>query len=238
VSNFWFSVFDWMPSHLISSDVADFPEPARACADDLAGRTMLVKKANPVAVECIARGYLVGSGWKEYQQSGTVCGIQLRPGYAQAEKLDDPIFTPSFKAEQGEHDENITYAQVIDMTDAETAAALRQTTLRLYSEAADLAATKGIIIADTKFEFGFDQDGTLILIDEVLTPDSSRFWPADQYRTGSNPPSLDKQYVRDYLESINFNKTPPAPDLPDDVVEKTRRKYLDALSQLTGNNLD
>ena len=199
---------------------------------------MLVKKAKPAPIECVARGYLVGSGWKEYQKSGMVCGIPLRPGYVQAQKLDTPIFTPAYKAEQGEHDENITYARVIELTGAETAAALRDKTLELYSRAAEYAASKGIIIADTKFEFGFDTDGTLILIDEVLTPDSSRFWPADLYRTGSNPPSLDKQFVRDYLESIQFDKTPPAPDLPDEVVAKTREKYVEALVQLTGRGLE
>ncbi len=237
ISLFWFELMDWMPNHLISADPADFPAPAKALAADLAGRSMLVKKANNLAVECIARGYLVGSGWKEYREAGTVCGLQLRPGYVQAAKLDAPIYTPSFKAEMGEHDENITFEQTVEMVGEETANALRANTLKLYTTAADYAAAKGIIIADTKFEFGLDTDGTMILIDEVLTPDSSRFWPADLYCTGSNPPSLDKQFVRDYLESIHFNKTPPAPDLPDDVVGKTREKYLDALRGLSGRGL-
>jgi len=238
LSLFWFEYFDWMPSHFISADPADFPPEARAEADVLAGRTMIVKKARPVPVECVARGYLAGSGWKDYQKTGTVCGIPLRPGYRQADRLDSPIFTPAYKAERGEHDENITYADVIALTDAATAARLRELTLRLYSEAAAYAAERGIIIADTKFEFGRSEQGELILIDEVLTPDSSRFWPADEYAPGSSPPSLDKQFVRDYLESIGFNKRPPAPELPPDVVEKTRRKYLDALERLTGRGLD
>jgi phosphoribosylaminoimidazole-succinocarboxamide synthase len=237
LSLFWFELMDWMPNHLISADTADFPAEAQAVAADLAGRSMLVKKAGAISVECIARGYLVGSGWKEYKAEGTVCGLQLRDGYVQADKLDAPIFTPSYKAEFGEHDENITFEQTVEMVGEKTANELQDNTLKIYTTAADYAKAKGIIIADTKFEFGFDTDGTMILIDEVLTPDSSRFWPADLYSTGANPPSLDKQYVRDWLESINFNKTPPAPDIPDNVVAKTREKYLDALKQLTGKGL-
>jgi len=237
ISLFWFELMDWMPNHLISADPADFPAPAQAVADDLVGRSMLVKKAGSIAVECIARGYLVGSGWKEYQAEGTVCGLKLRKGYVQADKLDAPIFTPSYKAEQGEHDENITFEQTVEMVGTETANALRDNTLKIYKTAADYAATKNIIIADTKFEFGFDKDGSMILIDEVLTPDSSRFWPAELYTTGANPPSLDKQFVRDWLESVNFNKTPPAPNIPDEVVMKTREKYLEAIEQLTGKGL-
>ena len=237
ISLFWFELMDWMPNHLISADPADFPAPAQAVADDLVGRSMLVKKAGSIAVECIARGYLVGSGWKEYQAEGTVCGLKLRKGYVQADKLDAPIFTPSYKAEQGEHDENITFEQTVEMVGTETANALRDNTLKIYKTAADYAATKNIIIADTKFEFGFDKDGSMILIDEVLTPDSSRFWPAELYTTGANPPSLDKQFVRDWLESVDFNKTPPAPNIPDEVVMKTREKYLEAIEQLTGKGL-
>ena len=237
ISLFWFELMDWMPNHLISADPADFPAPAHAVADDLVGRSMLVKKAGSIAVECIARGYLVGSGWKEYQAEGTVCGLKLRKGYVQADKLDAPIFTPSYKAEQGEHDENITFEQTVEMVGTETANALRDNTLKIYKTAADYAATKNIIIADTKFEFGFDKDGSMILIDEVLTPDSSRFWPAELYTTGANPPSLDKQFVRDWLESVDFNKTPPAPNIPDEVVMKTREKYLEAIEQLTGKGL-
>jgi phosphoribosylaminoimidazole-succinocarboxamide synthase len=237
ISAFWFELFPWMPNHVISMDVQNYPAAAKSVAADLAGRSMLVQKARTIAVECIARGYLVGSGWKEYQKNGMVCGIPLRSGYVQADKLDAAIFTPSYKAEQGEHDENITYEEVIRMTDPRTAAALRSNTLRLYSEARDCAAARGIIIADTKFEFGLDPTGKMILIDEVLTPDSSRFWPAESYATGGNPPSLDKQFVRDYLDAIGFNHQPPAPLLPGDVVEKTRRKYLDAYQALTGRAL-
>ena len=237
LSLFWFGLLDWMPNHLLTADVSAFPESVQGSAEDLAGRSMLVQKADVVLVECVARGYLVGSGWKEYQKSGSVCGIPLPPGYVQADKLDKPIYTPAFKADEGEHDENINFAHVVEMTDAETAAKLRESTIKIYSTAAEYAASRGIIIADTKFEFGFDENHQLMLIDEVLTPDSSRFWPADQYRTGCNPPSLDKQFVRDYLESVNFAKTPPAPRLPDDVVAKTRGKYLEALEQLTGSGL-
>ncbi len=233
MSRFWFELMDWMPNHLISMEPADYPAPAQAVAADLAGRSMLVRKTQVVPVECVARGYLVGSGWKEYQKSGSVCGIPLKPGYVQADKLENPIFTPAFKAEQGEHDENISFARMVEITDADTAAQLREHTLKIYAQAADYAAERGIIIADTKFEFGRDGDD-IILIDEVLTPDSSRFWPADKYRTGTNPPSLDKQFVRDYLESVGFNKNPPAPELPDDVVNNTRAKYLDALQCISG----
>ena len=236
LSLFWFEFLDWMPNHLITTDPAEFPAAAQTVADDLRGRSMLVKKAGSIPVECVVRGYLVGSGWKEYQKNQSVCGIPLRPGYRQADKLGDPIFTPAFKAEQGEHDENITFARPVELTDAATAAQLRDKTLKIYKPAADDAAERGIIIADTKFEFGWDDD-TLILIDEVLTPDSSRFWPADSYSVGSNPPSLDKQFVRDYLDSVEFDKQPPAPELPDHVVERTREKYLDALHRLADKEL-
>ena len=237
LSLFWFDLMKWMPNHLITADVARYPAPARACAKDLEGRSMLVHKAKVVPIECVARGYLVGSGWAEYQKSSSVCGIPLRAGYAQADKLETPLFTPAYKAEQGEHDENISYAQVVKIVGPEVAAKLRENTLKLYGTAADYAAKRGIMIADTKFEFGTDGTGQLILIDEVLTPDSSRFWPADQYRAGSNPPSLDKQFVRDYLESIRFGKKPPAPELPDEVVAKTREKYLGALKQIADRSL-
>lgn len=233
LSLFWFDYLDWMPNHLITADPSEYPPEARAVADDLRGRSMLVRKTETLPIECVARGYLVGSGWKEYQVGSSVCGIHLRGGYLQADKLDKPIFTPAFKAEQGEHDENITFSKTVELVGPDVAAELRDKTLKLYTAAADYAARHGVIIADTKFEFGM-HDGVMILIDEVLTPDSSRFWPADQYRTGGNPPSLDKQFVRDYLEDIGFDKTPPAPELPDDVVEKTRQKYFDALNNLTG----
>lgn len=233
MSRFWFDLLKWMPNHLISMDVAAYPAVLQPYAKDLAGRSMLVRRAEVVPVECVARGYLIGTGWKDYQKSGAVCGIPLRAGYQIASKLESPLFTPSTKAEQGEHDANITYAQVIDLVGAETAAKLREATLKLYSAAADFAATKGLIIADTKFEFGYFE-GQLILVDEVLTCDSSRFWPAAQYQVGANPPSLDKQFVRDYLEAIKWPKQPPAPDLPDDIVMKTREKYLQAYRELTG----
>ncbi len=236
ISRFWFDLVDRVPNHLLSVEPADFPAPCQAVAADLAGRSMLVKKTRVVPVECIARGYLVGTGWKEYQKHGTVCGIHLKPGYPQAAKLEAPIFTPSTKADLGAHDENISYAQAVDLVGPETAAALRELTLKIYTQAADYASGRGIIIADTKFEFG--QDGEqLILIDEVLTPDSSRFWPAAQYRTGANPPSLDKQFVRDYLDGIGFDHNPPAPELPFEVVSKTREKYLEALKTLADVSL-
>ena len=236
LSLFWFQHMSWMKNHLITADPERFPVAARAFKDDLRGRAMLVKKVCIVPIEAVVRGYLVGSGWKEYQKSGTVCGLTLRPGYRQAEKLESPIFTPSTKAEEG-HDENISYARMIEVTDAATAAQVRDAGIRLYSAAADYAATRGIIIADTKFEFGKDEQGNLVLADEVLTPDSSRFWPANLYSTGGNPPSLDKQYVRDWLDSVGFNHQPPAPDLPDDVVSRTREIYLEAIRQITGRSL-
>ena len=237
ISKFWFDLFPWMPNHLITMDPEKFPAAARQCADDLRGRAMLVRKCKIMAAECIVRGYLVGSGWKEYQKTQTVCGIQLDPGYPQAAKLKQAIFTPSTKAELGAHDENISYAQLVEIVGAANAAQLRDMSLKLYNAAADHAATRGVIIADTKFEFGLDESGKMILADEVLTPDSSRFWPKEQYQTGGNPPSLDKQFVRDWLDSVGFNHQPPAPELPDDVVAKTREKYLAAYRQVTGKAL-
>lgn len=237
ISQFWFAQFPWMPNHLITMDPEQFPEPARACADDLRGRAMLVKKCAIFSVECIVRGYLVGSGWKEYQKSGTVCGLPLRAGYQQASKLDAAIYTPSTKAELGTHDENVSYETTVTLIGEPAAAALRDHALKVYTAAAALAATRGILIADTKFEFGRDEQGRIILADEVLTPDSSRFWPRESYTTGGNPPSLDKQFVRDWLDSVGFNHQPPAPELPADVVANTRQKYLDAFRQLTGKPL-
>ena len=198
---------------------------------------MLVKKLAMVPVECIARGYLVGSGWAEYKKTGTVHGQALRAGYEQASKLDAPLFCPSVKAELGEHDENISPAALEASVGAELARALSDLTLRLYTGAADYAATRGILIADTKFEFGRAADGSLVVADEVLTPDSSRFWPAAGYRTGANPPSLDKQYVRDWLDSVNFNHQPPGPVLPDDVIARTREIYVKAYEELSGRKL-
>ncbi|NLE41338.1 MAG: phosphoribosylaminoimidazolesuccinocarboxamide synthase, partial [Lentisphaerae bacterium] len=196
-------------------------------------RSMVVTKAKPLPVECIVRGYLVGSGWKEYAKSGTVCGMPMRKGYEQASQLDTPIFTPSTKAESG-HDENISIDEMRRLVGTETADAVIDASIRLYAAAAQHARTRGIIIADTKFDFGTDANGTLVLGDEVLTPDSSRFWPAAEYKTGANPPSLDKQFVRDWLDSVAFNHNPPAPALPDDIVMKTRERYLEALRILAG----
>lgn len=237
ISKYWFGLFSWMPNHLITMDPLQFPAVCHPYADDLRGRSMLVRKCRILPAECIVRGYLVGSGWKEYQKTQSVCGIKLRAGYKQAEKLDQAIFTPSTKAEIGAHDENISFAQLETIVGGERAAQLRDAALRLYTAAAETAAARGVIIADTKFELGVDETGRLILADEVLTPDSSRFWPASEYRTGGNPPSLDKQFVRDWLDRVGFNHQPPAPDLPDDVVAKTREKYLEAFRQITGGAL-
>ena len=224
-----------MPNHLISADVTTRPE-LKAYVKDLQGRSMIVRKAKVIPVECIVRGYLVGSGWKDYQKSGVVSGIRLRPGYQQASKLDEPLFTPSSKAAVGEHDEAISFEQVVALIGAEKAAEIRDLSLKIYTTARDYAEKRGIIVADTKFEFG-EIDGKVILVDEVLTPDSSRFWPADQYRVGTSPVSLDKQFVRDYLETLDWNKTAPGPVIPADVVEKTSRKYLEAYRMLTGRSL-
>ncbi|MFA6290529.1 MAG: phosphoribosylaminoimidazolesuccinocarboxamide synthase [Victivallales bacterium] len=236
LSLFWFDLMKWMPNHLITAEVSKYPEKLRKYSEDLQGRSMLVKKAKPLAIECIVRGYITGSGWKDYQKTGTVCGIPLRKGYKQAEKLDEALFTPSTKAELGTHDENISIEQAREIVGAKLADKAKELSIKAYNTAADFAKTKGIILADTKFEFGVLND-ELILIDEVLTPDSSRFWPADQYILGGSPPSLDKQFVRDYLESLNWDKTPPAPDLPDGIVMKTRDKYLDACRRITGKSL-
>ena len=238
LSLFWFGHFRGVANHVLTADVADYPAALQAVADDLRGRSMLVRKLDMVPVECIARGYLVGSGWAEYRKSGTVHGQALRAGYVQAAKLDAPLFCPSVKAELGEHDENISPAALEASVGADLANALSDLTLRLYTGAADYAATRGILIADTKFEFGLGPDGSLVLADEVLTPDSSRFWPAADYRTGANPPSLDKQFVRDWLDEIGFNHNPPAPELPDDIVAKTRARYVEAYESLSGKPLE
>ena len=231
----WFHKFaDAFENHLIATDVARYPATIHPFADQLVGRSMLVKKAAVVPIECVARGYLAGSGWKEYQQSRTVCGVALPPGLRQCDKLPQPIFTPATKEESG-HDINIPYDEAARRVGGEIASTLRQRTLSLYTQAAGYAATRGMIIADTKFEFGSLPDGRLILIDEVLTPDSSRFWPADQYQPGRDQPSYDKQFVRNWLESQPWDKTPPAPRLPDDVVEGTRRRYAEAYERLTGH---
>ena len=236
LSLFWLEFFD-LKNHLVTADVAEYPEVLRPYADDLRGRSMLVKRVDMLPVECIARGYLTGSGWKEYQKSGTVNGEKIRTGYENASKLDEVLFTPTTKAAIGDHDEAIDYAATAKLVGEETAAKLRDATISLYSKAADYAAERGIIIADTKFEFGKDVDGSLILADEVLTPDSSRFWPRESYRVGANPPSLDKQYVRDWLDSIHFNHQPPGPELPADVISRTREIYLKAFRDLTGRDI-
>ena len=233
LSIFWLD-FLGMKNHLITADVEKYPAVLQAYREDLRGRSMLVRKVDMVEVECIARGYLTGSGWKEYQKSGTVNGQKLRDGYQNASKLDEVLFTPTTKAEIGDHDEAISFAQTEALVGAETAKALRNATIRLYSKSADYALQHGIIIADTKFEFGKDADGSLILADEVLTPDSSRFWPQSLYSPGKNPPSLDKQFVRDWLDSVNFNHQPPGPMLPDDVIEHTRAIYVKAYEDLSG----
>ncbi|MTZ12278.1 phosphoribosylaminoimidazolesuccinocarboxamide synthase [Pseudomonas sp. JL972] len=232
ISNFWFDKLkDLVPNHFTGDRVEDVVPPAELPLVE--GRAVVAKRLKPVAVEAIVRGYIAGSGWKEYQKSGTVCGIQLPAGLKEAAKLPQPIFTPSTKAAVGDHDENISFAQCEAIIGAELAAQVRDVSIALYSAAVEYAATRGIIIADTKFEFGLDENGTLTLMDEVLTPDSSRFWPADSYAEGSNPPSFDKQFVRDWLESTGWNKEPPAPALPAEVARKTADKYREALTRLT-----
>ena len=237
MSLFWFKLFgDAIPNHLLCADADQYPESLAAVREDLRGRSMLVRKLRMLPVECIVRGYLAGSGWKEYQQSRTVTGIPLRDGYVFCDKLDEPIFTPTTKEESG-HDMAINAEQLVERVGEDLARQLREASIRLYKTAADYAAQRGIIIADTKFEFGLAPDGTLVLGDEVLTPDSSRFWPADSYQPGKNPPSLDKQYLRDWLETQVWDKTPPAPKLTDVVKETTTRKYHEAYELLTGKTL-
>ncbi|WP_313323316.1 phosphoribosylaminoimidazolesuccinocarboxamide synthase [Stutzerimonas nitrititolerans] len=232
ISNFWFDkLAGLVPNHFTGDRVEDVVSAEQLPLVE--GRAVVAKRLKPVAVEAIVRGYIVGSGWKEYQQSGTVCGIQLPAGLKEAAKLPQPIFTPSTKAAVGDHDENISFEQCEAIIGAELAAKVRDVSIALYSAAVEYAATRGIIIADTKFEFGLDEDGTLTLMDEVLTPDSSRFWPADSYREGSNPPSFDKQFVRDWLNSTDWNKEPPAPALPEEIARKTADKYREALTRLT-----
>ena len=228
VANFWFrATADLVPNHLLATRVKDYPEELRAHADHLEGRSILVRKTRPMPVECVVRGYLAGSGWKEYQASGTVCGIPLPAGLRLADRLPQPIFTPSTKAEEG-HDENIPFERMAETVGADLAARLRDLSLALYARGAELAAQRGILLADTKFEFGLLADGSILVIDEVLTPDSSRYWLADSWAPGSNPPSLDKQFLRDYLETLpGWNKQPPAPDLPAEVVQGVRARYLD-----------
>jgi phosphoribosylaminoimidazole-succinocarboxamide synthase len=237
LSAFWFDhVGDVLPHHVVAVDVDTFPKVLRPFRDILRGRSMLVRKTTPLPVECVARGYLSGSGWKDYQRSGAVCGVTLPAGLQDSSRLPHSIFTPATKAESG-HDENISEAQAAEIVGADVVRRLKEYTLSIYERGVDHAATCGIIIADTKFEFGLADDGTLVLIDEVLTPDSSRFWPKDQYAAGQAQPSFDKQFVRDHLEAIGWNKQPPVPSLPDEVVTRTRDKYLEAYRRLTGRDL-
>jgi phosphoribosylaminoimidazole-succinocarboxamide synthase len=235
MANFWFERL----GHIVPNQLTGI-DPESVVADDeraqVRGRSVVVKKLKPLPIEAVVRGYIIGSGWKDYQRSGRICGIELPPGLQQAQKLPEPIFTPATKAESG-HDENISFEQVEKLIGDGLARKVREVSIQLYKEAADYAASKGIIIADTKFEFGLDERNELVLIDEVLTADSSRFWPSDSYRVGVSPPSYDKQFVRDYLETLDWNKEPPAPKLPADVIARTSEKYREALQRLTGRTL-
>jgi len=234
ISLFWFErMRPLVPNHVITADPAEYPEDCRPYADALRGRSMRVRKARPLPIECVVRGYLSGSGWKSYRRSGEVCGIRLPAGLEESDRLPEPLFTPSTKAEQGQHDENIDFDTAAGLVGPELAARVRDLSLSIYRRGAEMAAERGIIIADTKFEFGL-VDGELVLIDEVLTPDSSRFWPQDGYRPGGPQPSFDKQYVRDYLERLDWDKRPPGPTLPPEVIAATRDKYLEALHRLAG----
>ena len=236
ISLFWFErLRNVVENHIISTNPDDYPASCRKYRDKLKGRSMLVKKAEPIPVECIVRGYISGSGWLEYQSKGSICGIPLPKGLMESEQLPEPIFTPSTKAESGTHDENISFESVIEILGKDTAEKVRDLSLDIYKSGMEFALKRGIIIADTKFEFGF-ADSRLILIDEVLTPDSSRFWPMDSYQPGGAQKSFDKQFLRDYLNSLDWPKQPPPPKLPPDIVEKTRAKYVEALKRLTGND--
>ena len=235
LSAFWFKRFDKIDNHFVTADFDKFPEALQPFREQLAGRSMIVKKTKPLTVECVVRGYLAGSGWKEYQKSQSVCGIKLPAGLQLASQLPEPIFTPSTKADEG-HDENIDMKECARILGEEMANRVKDLSLEIYSRGRDHAAQRGIIVADTKFEFGAD-GGELLLIDECLTPDSSRFWPADQYVVGQSPPSFDKQFVRDYLETLDWDKTPPAPKLPREIIEKTSAKYVEAFQRITGEKL-
>lgn len=237
LTNFWFEkLAEGMPTQLTGID------PETVVAEDereqVRGRAMVVKRLKPILIECVARGYIIGGGWKDYQATGCVCGIKLPEGLKQAEKLPEPIFTPAAKAEVGTHDENISFEKVVELYGESIATQLRDLTISLYKKAADFAATKGIIIADTKFEFGLDENGQVCLMDEVLTPDSSRFWPAESYEVGMSPPSYDKQFIRDWLETQTWDKTPPAPVPPAQIIEKTAAKYREALVKLSGKDVE
>ncbi len=235
ISLYWFKKKEnIIPHHLVTAEVSEFPSVCQKYTSILDARSMLVKKTHPLPVECIVRGYLAGSAWKDYQKTGEICGYKLPPGMKEAEKLPEPLFTPSTKAKEG-HDVNITFEQMVSILGNEKMAQeIKEYSLAIYKQASDIAFKKGIIIADTKFEFGLDENDRLILIDELLTPDSSRFWPKEQYQPGHPQPSFDKQYLRDYLQNINWNKKPPAPKLPQEVIMKTREKYFEALHRLLG----
>lgn len=237
MSDFWFDKLGHIvPNHLTGVDPESVVSPAEV--EQVRGRAVVAKRLKPILVEAVVRGYIIGSGWKDYQATGAICGIKLPAGLQQASRLEQPIFTPAAKADLGEHDENISFEETEQRIGTELAHKIRDVAIQLYKEAADYAATRGIIIADTKFEFGLDDNGVLHLMDEVLTADSSRFWPADSYQVGISPPSFDKQFVRDYLETVDgWQKTPPAPPLPADVIDKTGAKYREALERLTGNKL-
>ena len=236
ISLFWFDIVQALvQNHVVARDVDQYPEDCRQYTEVLQGRSMLVKKAQPLPIECIVRGYISGSGWKEYTEKGSICGIQLPEGLQESQKLAEPIFTPSTKAEHGEHDINIGFEEAAKLVGQTRAEKLRHLSFEIYKKGAELADQEGIIIADTKFEFGLLADD-IILIDEILTPDSSRFWPKDSYRPGGSQKSYDKQYLRDYLNSLDWNKKAPGPPLPEDVVTNTRKKYLEALKQLTGSD--
>jgi len=237
ISEFWFNFTkDIIPNHFITADVNQYPSECKEYKEVLRNRSMLIKKAKVVPIECIVRGYITGSGWKDYKRTGEISGIKLPQGLQESEKFPEPLFTPSTKAEIGEHDENISAEQAMHIIDKETFNAVMNATIKIYKKSSEYALTKGIIIADTKFEFG-QVNNEVILVDEVLTPDSSRFWPQDKYQVGRGQESFDKQFVRDYLLSINFNKQPPPPPLPDDIINKTSKKYLDIYKKLTGQSL-
>lgn len=239
ISAFWFRYLSSVVgNHIITTNVAEFPEPFRSASEIFGGRSMLTKKLRPIEVECVVRGYISGSGWSEYKKSKSICGISLPQGLRESDKLSEPIFTPTTKAPIGTHDENITFDDVVNLVGKDLASKLRNLTLELYTKGAEYAAGKGIIIADTKFEFGLDENRNIVWIDEALTPDSSRFWPMGQYKPGGAQPSFDKQFVRDYLLSIQWNKQPPAPKLPEEIILTTSRKYEEALELLTGKPVE
>ncbi len=238
ITIFWMERFAGLvPNHLLETDVAQFPQPLATRRSQLEGRSVIVRKTAPLPIECVVRGHITGSGWKDYQRTGAVCGVTLPPGLRESEKLSAPLFTPSTKAEIGQHDENITRDEAVVLAGAPLVEEAERLSLALFTQGRDFAESRGLIIADTKFEFGQLPDGQLILIDEVLTPDSSRFWPMDGFEAGKSQPSFDKQYLRDYLASLDWNKEPPPPPLPDEIVAQTRDRYLDAYERLTGSSL-